>query len=86
MTTVHVARLGLFTVDANGNRIDKCCAQTSINDLKSTSLAFLVLPDTNIPNSVGYPTIERYLQLEGQEGYNFRHLDQSFVITDDLNF
>ena len=42
---VHFVRLGLFTVDANGARVDKTSG-TSINTLKSTSMEFLVIPDS----------------------------------------
>lgn len=84
MATSHVARTGLFTIDSSGQRIDKCCHNTSINDLKNSSMAFLILPDSSNPNTISYPTIAEYLKLEGEVGFALRHLDQSFVITDDL--
>jgi hypothetical protein len=84
MQTSHVARVGLFTVDANNNRIDKCCHKTTINDLKNSSMESLVLPDNDNPNTLNYPTIQEYLTLEGNNGFVLRHIDQSFVITDNL--
>lgn len=80
---VHVARLGTFTVDANGSRIDKNSPSTTINMMKgSTSMAQLVIPDTDYPNTAGYPTVKAYLTLEASGGFKLRHLDQSFIITD----
>lgn len=79
--SVHVARLGLYTVDAAGNRVDKSSADTSINTMKSTSLEFLVIPDATIANTANYPTIKTYLGLEASSGYILNHLDQSFIIT-----
>jgi hypothetical protein len=78
---IHAARVGLFTTDSSGNRIDKCCNSISINELKQTSQEFLILPDQSIPNTSGYPTIKSYLQLEAADGFFLQHLDQSFVIT-----
>lgn len=79
--TIRVARVGLFTTDLSGNRIDKCCNSVSINELRHTSQEFLVLPDQSLPNTIGYPTITAYLQLEANNGLSLQHLDQSFVIT-----
>lgn len=81
MNEVHVARVGLFTVDAAGNRLDKCCPTTTINQMKDTRLEFLVLPDSGIPNSSGYPSLTNYLKAEAASGFSLQHLDQSFVIT-----
>lgn len=79
--TVHVVRIGLFTVDQNGNRIDKSGPAATINDLRATSQDFLVIPEPGIPNSSGYPTVKAYLQAESAGGYSLRHLDQSIIIT-----
>jgi hypothetical protein len=81
MAQVHVARVGLFTVDQTGTRLDKCCPTTSINDLKNTRQEFLVLPDAGIPNSAGYPTLKAFLEAEAAAGFVLNHLDQSFAIT-----
>lgn len=82
---IRVARVGLFTTDLSGNRIDKCCNSVSINELKHTSQEFLVLPDPSLPNTIGYPTIAAYLQLEANSGFSLQHIDQSFVITQPIN-
>jgi len=81
-TSVHIARVGLFTTDANGNRIDKNSNATTINQLKNTKQEFLIIPDlVNAPNSAGYPTIAEYVQSEGTSGFMVKHLDQSYCIT-----
>jgi len=79
---VHVARVGLFTTDANGVRINKNSNSTTINQLKNTKQEFLIIPDLgSAPNSAGYPTIGDYLQLEGLNGFKVEHLDQSYCVT-----
>ena len=81
MASIHVARVGLFTVDSNGNRLDKSRGQFSIAEALHSSMDHLLIPDATIPNSAGYPTIKDYLNAEALDGYEFRHLDQTFVIT-----
>ena len=78
---VHVARLGVFTVDQNGQRINKSSGSATINQLLNTSHEVLVIPDDSIPNSANYPTVKRYLELEAQRNYVLNHLDQTFVVT-----
>lgn len=78
---VHVARVGLFTVDQNGNRLDKNSPDTTIGQLTRTSQDMLVIPDSGIATTAGYPNIKTYLEREAGDGYTLRHLDQSFVIT-----
>ena len=77
---VHFVRLGLFTVDANGARVDKTSG-TSINTLKSTSMEFLVIPDSAIGTTANYPTIKVFLQAEASADYVLHHLDQSIIVT-----
>lgn len=78
---VHVVRVGLFTVDQNGHRINKNSPDTTINQLKRTSQDMLVIPDSTISTSSGYPTIKAYLEAEALEGYILKHMDQSYIIT-----
>ena len=78
---VHIVRIGLFTTDANGVRINKSSNATTINQLKNTQQEFLVIEDASIASSSGYPTIKAYLEREALLGYVLQHLDQSFLIT-----
>jgi len=79
--TVHVVRVGLFTVDSNGQRIDKSGTSTTINQMKNSSLDMLVIPDASIPSSANYPTVKAYLEAEASAGYVLNHMDQSFIVT-----
>ena len=81
MAKIHVAKIGIFTVDASGNRLDKSRGNHSIAEMTNTSNAVLLLPDASIPNTLGYPNISTYLANEHSEGYEFKHMDQTFVIT-----
>lgn len=78
---IHVVRIGLFTVDQNGNRIDKSSRNTTIDQLKDTSHAILVIPDASIGTSTGYPTVKNYLVAEATNNYVLNYMDQSFIIT-----
>lgn len=81
MVSVHVARVGLFTTDESGQRIDKNSPNTTINQLKRTGQSALIIPDATIPNTSGYPNIKSYLEAEASDGYVLNHLDQTFCIT-----
>jgi hypothetical protein len=81
---IHVVRCSNFTVKADGTRIDKSDRNgPSINDMTSTRMEALVIPDSSVPSSANYPTIAAYLALEAAAGYVLKHLDQSFIITYD---
>jgi hypothetical protein len=41
-----------------------------------------VQPDTTIPNTAGHPTLKDYLELEATSGFKFKHLDQTYIITE----
>lgn len=78
---VHIARVGIFTVDHTGNRIDKNSPNTSINQLRATRQDALVIPNSDLPNTSGYPTIESYIISEADDGYELLYMDSSFIIT-----
>ncbi len=78
---IHVARVGIFNVDSTGTRIDKNDASTTISQLKDTRQEALVIVDSNIPNTAGYPTIKRYLELEAASNYKVQYMDMSFIVT-----
>lgn len=78
---IHVARISVFTVDSSGNRIDKSRGAHSISTMTNTSMDILLIPDPSIPNSAGYPNVKSYLEAETADGFEFKHMDQSFIIT-----
>lgn len=61
---VHTVRVGLFTVDQIGNRLDKSRGNHSIASMLNTRQEALVIPDAGIPTTAGYPTIKAYLEAE----------------------
>ena len=80
--STRVVNVGLFPVDATGNVIIKNSKSTTIGTMSaSTSTQHRVIPDSTVPNSTGYPTIKDYLVLEDAGGWLFKHMDQSFIIT-----
>lgn len=81
MIQAHVVRVGLFTVDQNGQRLDKNNPNTTINQLKATSQDMLVIPDAAVASSTGYPTVKAYLEAEAALNFVLYHMDQSFIIT-----
>ena len=81
---IHVARVGLFTVDSStGTRIDKESGTTTINQMKNIGHDHLVIPDADIANSASYPTVKAYLTLEAADDYVLGHMDQNMVVTYD---
>lgn len=81
MIQVHVVRVGVFSVDQNGQRIDKGSPNTTINQLKNTSQDMLVIPDSAVPSSANYPTVKAYLEAEAALNFVLYHMDQTFVVT-----
>lgn len=79
--SVHTVRVGIFNVDAYGNRINKDNITTSINQLKYSRQDALVIPDAAIYNSANYPTIKAYIDAEAADGYELLYMDVSFIIT-----
>ena len=79
----HAVKLGLFSVDSTGTRIDKESGTTTINQMKSAELQHLVIPDTDVANSAGYPTVKSYLELEAADDYVLGYISQYSIITYD---
>lgn len=79
---IHVVNIGVFPVDALGVVINKTSKSTTIGTMAvAAGHEHRVIPDSDIPNSAGYPTIKDYLVAENAGGYKFAHMDQTFIIT-----
>lgn len=78
---IHIVRTGIVNVDAMGNVLRKDDPSITIKQQIATESQHRVLEDANIPNSVGYPTVKRYLELEADDYYVLRHIDQTTIIT-----
>lgn len=46
------------------------------------STEFRLNPDPTVPNTADYPTLKTYLEAEATDGFKFKHLDQTWVITE----
>ena len=75
---IHVAKIGLFKVRANGTVIT---GDFTMADRLAADTEHRVIPDAAIPNSANYPTIGAYLTAEDTAGFAFAHIDQYLVIT-----
>lgn len=88
---VHVAQIVLIQIDSEtglpfAKESSKLNMYTSppVNPVtrpRQFSTEHRIQPDPAIPNSAGYPTVPDYLTLESGGGYNFVHMDQTYVIT-----
>lgn len=88
---IHVATLQLMHVDQSGNVFNKETAKMSDfitvnNPVDSTPFQFStemrVMVDSGIPNTANNPSIKTYLELEAAGGFKFKHMDQTFIITE----
>lgn len=90
---IHVAQIVLVQIDSqtglpftkDGSKMNAYTSPKSPTTTRAREFTteHRVLPDTtNIPNSANYPTIPAYLQLEATGGFKFKHLDQTYVITE----
>ena len=78
---VHVARVGVFNVDALGNILKKDDASITLKQQLSTSIEHLVVEDAANSNTSGNPTVKQYLELEAGDDYIIAYMDQSTVVT-----
>jgi len=76
---MHFVNVGMVQVDANGTRVDK--TTTTIKGMLIGGTEHRVLPEADVPNSIGYPAIKSYVVLEAASGYVVYHMDQYIIIT-----
>lgn len=79
--SVHIVNVGFLKVDASGNVIDKNSTTTTIKTHLTSSHEHRVIPDAAIPNSLNYPDVKTYLELEADADYVLNHIDQTTIIT-----
>lgn len=68
---VHIANLREFDIDAVGNVVDRSSPTTTIGIMLSTTKEWRIVPDPAIPNTINYPTLKEYLELEDALGFSF---------------
>ena len=78
---IHIARIGVFNVDAVGNILKKDDPNVTLGQQLTTSIQHLVIIDSAIPNSSGNPTVQAYLALESANDFIIREINQTTIIT-----
>lgn len=78
---IHVARVAFLAVDALGNALSKDSKTNTIAMHLSGSHEHRILQDDAIPNTVGNPTVKRYLELEADDDYVLHYMDQNTIVT-----
>ena len=89
---IHVAQIVLVQIDSttglpftkDTSKMNKYISQKSptVTRVQDFSTEHRIQPDGAIANSAGWPTVPVYLALENTAGFKFKHLDQTYVITE----
>ncbi len=79
--TTHFVNTRLIDVDVNGTVIDQNNPATQIHDILVTEQQHRVIPDPDVPNSTGWPTVPDYIAAEGDSDFELKHLDQFTIVT-----
>lgn len=80
---VHVVHVDYINVNKNNDVQYK--ATMSISEATYVERQHRVLSNSDVPNSANNPTISNYLNLEYNDGYHLKHIDQYLIITDNSN-
>lgn len=81
---IHVVRVNFLPISrVTGLPVDKGDVATTIKDVLKTEHRHVVLPDSTVPNSLNYPTVDQYLKLEALTDYVVHHMDQNMIVTYD---
>jgi hypothetical protein len=79
---VHFADIGLVKRTPDGRFYTNDSAPgITIKDAMHFTQDFRVLPNDDIPNAIGYPTIAEYLSLEATYSFKPVQVTQTFIIT-----
>ena len=60
--------------------IDKNTA--TIAEVLQADTEMRIVPNSNVPNSMGHPTIEEYVNLESNDGFSVVSLTNTMIITE----
>jgi len=78
---VHVARVGVFNVDATGVVLKKDDPSISLRQQLTTSMDHRIIADSLIPSSVNNPAVKAYIEAEAASDYIVHYMDQNTIIT-----
>ena len=92
---VHVVFTQLMRVDQNGLVYNAAGKVLNAQDedvpqdipIKTTQVfetEHRVIPDSDAPNSAGFPTVKDYLVAEDGSSFNLLHIDQYMIITSNV--
>lgn len=80
----NIARIGLFLVNSVG-RVIPNKENATIKEVLNSSHQHRIIPDSDLPNTDGYPTIKTYLEREAADNRiikNIGSLSLSAIVTD----
>jgi hypothetical protein len=81
---VHVANIGLLNVNPiTGKVYHRSDGNLTIRESLVFETQFRVLENPNNPNTIGNPTVEEYLRLEGEDDFRLSYMSQSLIVTTD---
>lgn len=78
--SVHIANLKEYDVDPTGNIVDRNSQSTTIKTMTRVSKQWRIVPDSAIPTTANYPTLEDYLKLEDAIGFAFGGMIGSYQV------
>lgn len=76
---VNVVHVNFMTVDADGNVL---AGKTgTINQVMTANSEHRIVENPNVPNSLGNPTIEAYLNAEDAAGRKVAFMSMNMIVT-----
>ena len=78
-TPIHVARIAMMPINSAGAVVNKNTA--TVGEMMQTSSEERVIADSLITNTANNPTPKLYLELEANDDYILRHIDQTYIVT-----
>lgn len=79
----HIVTLKIVPINAAGQVKLKDSPNTTMSDMLTASGEIRVVPNDDVPNSAGYPTIEDYILAEAANDFVLGHINQTHIITYD---
>lgn len=81
---IHVVNVAFLAINKDtGLPVDKNDPNTKIKDVMRTEHKHVVLPDSTIASSAGYPSVKTYLEREAALDFVANHISQNMVVTYD---
>jgi len=77
----HFVNVGLVRIATDGSIYNPSDTKKTLKEALRFETQHRVLPDSSIPNSIGYPTIQGYLNLEAASGFVPVQVAEFFIVT-----